>query len=783
MTIDYMTDIHGLHYAGKVVSDPEYSSIPADLRDDLSEQRILTTIEVLRSHLEIIESRTEANLLLESIARLTARIGSGGFVYDLDRVSVEGNIVNPTFAAGAALSITVGGSTVPAASPSGGNIDVVIAELNLALAGATAEDATFTTLADPGDGTLAPKYFTVNGPVGSPTDDYYVYYNHTGEAGVEKVQVPAASTFVPSTTPGGPLVEGEYWLTDTPGLDYFTWYNVLPTAEVTDIAFKAGGSYTPELAAGVLETTVGDYWDLDDNLGGFPGQLWRIWYDVNDPLIQDLTMPPLGTLAGPGWPGGGAPGNYFTLEVPFNHPAFPGFYVWFDLVYAGGNLDPGPPGLALPALAGYTGLRIELTVGPAPTDVALVTEILFNPGNTGGTAGTTGIIPDPAAGGEFAGSTTLGAGVLEVWNSTPGANALSTDGFAAGLAVWTGVAAPPILTPGPPPPAGPNLPPPLGGRTLIPVLVSQLDTPTTVAGNTDTALGVADVTSPVTGAGVLTVTQNTAGAVVPIANTSAGLVVAPPPFISTPGNDANTVPTGGSTGGRTAIQVDVNATDTAGGAGVNTVAKKTAAAMNNVDIASLEDGVLDEIFVIMNAIGTPSTTLDFDAGVTPLPPVFLGVDPVSTDPAPGPANKVVVDIDVGDSDTDVGLKTRTAIGIQASTHFSVGGAGNQVVVTNKVGGNAPNATAGDSGFALAITPGTAGTPSAIEAYKVGTRIGFRNTAGNEDTPFTLALGTGGILESAGIAPGDYLHRKLEVANQGRDRALTVYEGQKRDPIL
>ena len=190
MAIDYMADIHGLHYAGKVVSDPEYSAIPADLRDDDSEQRVLTTIEVLRSHLAIIESRTEANLLLEAIARLTARVGSGGFIYDPETITATGNVSSPVFPAGAGLSITVGGVTTPAASASGGSAAVVAAELNAALAGATQDIATFTAVADPGDGTLAPKYFTINGPVGSPTDDYYVYYNHAGEAGAQRVQVP-----------------------------------------------------------------------------------------------------------------------------------------------------------------------------------------------------------------------------------------------------------------------------------------------------------------------------------------------------------------------------------------------------------------------------------------------------------------------------------------------------------------------------------------------------------------------------------------------------------------
>jgi hypothetical protein len=98
MAIDYDTDILPF-YATNVVTDPEYSAIPAALRNDDAEQRILTTIEIVKAHLETLTSRTESNMLLYSLSRLAARTGSGGFVYDDLGIRAEANVSNPILVA------------------------------------------------------------------------------------------------------------------------------------------------------------------------------------------------------------------------------------------------------------------------------------------------------------------------------------------------------------------------------------------------------------------------------------------------------------------------------------------------------------------------------------------------------------------------------------------------------------------------------------------------------------------------------------------------------------
>jgi hypothetical protein len=79
MAIDYDTQILTL-YAGNVGNDTDYTNqIPAALRDDDNEQRMLTTLEIVRSHMEKLSDRDEANSLHFAIYRMIAKMGRSSY--------------------------------------------------------------------------------------------------------------------------------------------------------------------------------------------------------------------------------------------------------------------------------------------------------------------------------------------------------------------------------------------------------------------------------------------------------------------------------------------------------------------------------------------------------------------------------------------------------------------------------------------------------------------------------------------------------------------------------
>ncbi len=99
MAIDYVTDIRPL-YAADVGSDTNYTSrVDAGLRNETSEQDILTTLAVVEAHIRLLRDRDEARLLHYALTRLITAAGSGGFIFEDLGVDVIGTKVNPTFAA------------------------------------------------------------------------------------------------------------------------------------------------------------------------------------------------------------------------------------------------------------------------------------------------------------------------------------------------------------------------------------------------------------------------------------------------------------------------------------------------------------------------------------------------------------------------------------------------------------------------------------------------------------------------------------------------------------
>jgi hypothetical protein len=152
MAYDYFTDIYDALWDGAENGEEPYVTIIADnplLFDEVSEQRILSTIEAVRSHMELLADRDEARLFHFCLSTMLEGIGSGGFVYgatsDNENAVVEGNVVNPVFVVGDRIDLgSIDGVTITdsafgsPATATGTDLDTVIADINGTL------DAEFT---------------------------------------------------------------------------------------------------------------------------------------------------------------------------------------------------------------------------------------------------------------------------------------------------------------------------------------------------------------------------------------------------------------------------------------------------------------------------------------------------------------------------------------------------------------------------------------------------------------------------------------------------------------
>lgn len=143
MAIDYVTVIDPL-YATDVVTDAAYSAVDAANRDQTSEQRILTTVEILRAHMALLRSDEEARLFHYCVARMLAGVAYN-YIYDDLVASVSGNVTvnGTTFANGDTVDVTTASGTdnVVLAGAPFTDLDAVVTDINGLIATATEVEA------------------------------------------------------------------------------------------------------------------------------------------------------------------------------------------------------------------------------------------------------------------------------------------------------------------------------------------------------------------------------------------------------------------------------------------------------------------------------------------------------------------------------------------------------------------------------------------------------------------------------------------------------------------
>ena len=265
MAYDYDTDILAGLWTGAEDAEEPYASFIAanpDLTDDVAENRILSTIELLRSHMELLASRTEAALFRQVLSRTLRAAGSGGFVYNTDApIQVIGNICNPVFPAGATFDITVDGSTTAVTSASGGDLDTVIAELNATLdasipgvAEVTSTDTSGTTPTG-----LSGTHFLLNS-AGDATE-YYVWFDFTGAFEITSITVPGADV---DGSLGGTRFDINSANDDD---EYYVWIDHAAVAETFTIDWTG---INGTLATGAV---AADYFDVDSTTTAY-----RVWF-------------------------------------------------------------------------------------------------------------------------------------------------------------------------------------------------------------------------------------------------------------------------------------------------------------------------------------------------------------------------------------------------------------------------------------------------------------------------------------------------------------------------
>jgi len=146
MAYIYDTDILAALWTADAQGDgaePYASFIAANptLTDEVSENRILSTIEAIRSHMEVLTDRDEARLFHFCVSTMIEGFGSGGFIYGAtsnnEEAIVEGNMPNPTYAAGDIMLIheldgVSAGLIIDTVTASGGDLASFIADFNTA---------------------------------------------------------------------------------------------------------------------------------------------------------------------------------------------------------------------------------------------------------------------------------------------------------------------------------------------------------------------------------------------------------------------------------------------------------------------------------------------------------------------------------------------------------------------------------------------------------------------------------------------------------------------------
>ena len=143
MAYIYDTDILAALWTGGEDGNEPYAQFIIDnptLTDEDSENRILSTIEAIRSHMEVLADRDEARLFHFCVSTMLEGFGSGGFIYGAtsgnENTVVEGNKPNPVYAAGDLMliheldGVSVGALITAPVVASGGDLDSFIADFN-----------------------------------------------------------------------------------------------------------------------------------------------------------------------------------------------------------------------------------------------------------------------------------------------------------------------------------------------------------------------------------------------------------------------------------------------------------------------------------------------------------------------------------------------------------------------------------------------------------------------------------------------------------------------------
>lgn len=142
MAYIYDTDILAALWTGGEDAVEPYATFIADnpsLTDEVSENRILSTIEAIRSHMEVLADRDEARILHFCVSTMLEGVGSGGFIYGStssnSEASVEGNMPNPTFVIGDDIEIAEvdgvnGAAVIGLVAATGIDLATVIADIN-----------------------------------------------------------------------------------------------------------------------------------------------------------------------------------------------------------------------------------------------------------------------------------------------------------------------------------------------------------------------------------------------------------------------------------------------------------------------------------------------------------------------------------------------------------------------------------------------------------------------------------------------------------------------------
>ena len=292
MAYDYDVDILAALWTGAEDGEEPYASFIAanpDITNQTAEVRILSSIELLRSHMELLASREEARQLHFAISRLIRHTAGGSNPYS-DEAKVtkaEGNVKVPSFPAGASLDITIDGSTASGTSASGGDINTVIAEINASIGSMPAvAEVTDLTIPDDVDGSLGGTHFTLNS-AGDATN-YYVWFNHSGRAEAVSLDFTGVTG---GTLPTGAVAAAFFDIDSTTG-GYRVWFDdgstTAPAAggrTLVPVSFTGGDTDT--VIAASVDAALGgadaDFIPLSAAAAVVSGSLASVG-DVTDPV-------------------------------------------------------------------------------------------------------------------------------------------------------------------------------------------------------------------------------------------------------------------------------------------------------------------------------------------------------------------------------------------------------------------------------------------------------------------------------------------------------------------